>query len=120
MLHDPVSMPQTWYFQSERYVAAMIVITGSVQIRPEHRDAALALGVEHSRRSRAEPGCLAHNCHIDAEDPNRIVFLEEWAEMAAVKQHFAVPASGEFVRALTAMAVSAPEMKLLDAREIKR
>lgn len=112
-------MPQTWSFKSVRYVAGMIVITGSVQLRPEHRAAALALGVEHSRRSRAEPGCLAHNCHFDAEDPDRIVFVEEWADMAAVKQHFAVPASGEFVRALTAMAISPPVMKLLDAREIK-
>jgi quinol monooxygenase YgiN len=113
-------MPQTWYFQSEWYVAAMIVITGSVQISPEHRDAALALGIEHSRRSRAEPGCLAHNCHVDAEDLHRIVFLEEWTDMDAVKQHFAVRASGEFVRALTAMAIATPEIKLLDAREIKR
>lgn len=97
----------------------MIVITGSVQLRPEHLDAAIALGIEHSRRSRAEPGCIAHNCHIDAEDPCRIVFVEEWADMTAVKQHFAVPESGEFVRAMTAMAIAAPEMKLLEACEIK-
>jgi quinol monooxygenase YgiN len=97
----------------------MIVITGSVQLRPEHLDAAIALGIEHSRRSRAEPGCISHNCHIDAEDPGRIVFVEEWADMAAVKQHFAVPGSREFVRAMTAMAVAPPEMKLLEAREIK-
>ena len=63
----------------------MIIITGSAAIRPEHRSEALVLGVEHSARSRAEPGCIAHNCHVDAEDPNRIVFVEEWADTAAVK-----------------------------------
>lgn len=62
----------------------MIIITGSAIIRPEHVAEALALGIEHSARSRAEPGCIAHNCHIDAEDPARIVFVEEWADMAAV------------------------------------
>ena len=98
----------------------MIIITGSAIIRPEHRTEALALGVAHSARSRAEPGCIAHNCHIDAEDANRIVFVEEWADMAAVKVHFAVPASGEFVQRLGAMAVGAPKMKIFEAEEVAR
>ncbi len=96
----------------------MIIITGSIQVRPEHREEALALGIEHSRRSRSEPGCLAHNCHIDAEDPLRIVFLEEWADMAAVKTHFAVPASGDFVRRLNAMGDAPPVMRLFGAEAI--
>jgi quinol monooxygenase YgiN len=97
----------------------MILITGSVQLLPEHRDAAFALGIEHSARSRAEPGCLAHNCHADAEDPNRMVFVEEWADMAAVKAHFAVPESGEFVRKVAAMAVAAPVMRVFEAEEVR-
>ena len=97
----------------------MIIITGSANIRPEHRDAALRLGVEHSARSRGEPGCLAHNCNIDAEDPLRLVFVEEWADMAAVKVHFAVPESGQFVRGIAAMAETAPVMRLFGAEEIK-
>lgn len=98
----------------------MIIITGSATIRPEHFDAALKLGIEHSARSRAEPGCIAHNCHIDAENPLRIVFVEEWADMAAVKVHFAVPASGEFVRALGDWADGAPAMKIYAAEEVGR
>jgi quinol monooxygenase YgiN len=98
----------------------MIIIIGSATIRPEHFDAALKLGVEHSARSRAEPGCIAHNCHVDAEDPQRIVFVEKWADMAAVKTHFAVPASGEFVRALGGWAKGAPTMKIYEAQELPR
>ena len=96
----------------------MIIITGSAVIHPAHFAEALALGVERSARSRAEPGCIAHNCHVDAEDPNRIVFVEEWADLAAVKAHFGVPASGEFVRNLGAMAVGKPEMKIFEAEEL--
>ena len=96
----------------------MIIITGSATIRPEHRSEALVLGVEHSARSRAEPGCIAHNCHVDAEDPNRIVFVEEWADTAAVKAHFAVPESGAFVRRLGAMAVGKPDIQLFEAIEL--
>ncbi len=98
----------------------MIIITGSATIRPEHFNAALKLGVEHSTRSRAEPGCIAHNCHIDAEDPRRIVFVEEWADMAAVTTHFAVPASAEFVRMLRGWAEGAPVMKVYSAEEVGR
>ena len=96
----------------------MIIITGSATILPEHRTEALALGVEHSARSRTEPGCIAHNCHVDAEDASRIVFVEQWADMAAVKVHFAVPASGEFVRRLGAMAVGAPVMRIYSAQDV--
>ena len=97
----------------------MIIITGSAQIRAEHFEEALHLGIEHSARSRAEPGCLAHNCHVDAEDPLRIVFVEEWADMAAVKVHFTVPESGEFVRAIGAMAEAAPVMRIFEASQLR-
>ena len=97
----------------------MIIITGSIVIHPEHRAEALTLGIAHSQRSRAEPGCITHNCHSDAEDPNRIVFVEEWADMAAVKVHFAVPASGDFVRKLTSMGDQPPIMRLFTAEQLR-
>ena len=96
----------------------MIIITGGAAIKPKHLAEAAALGVEHSTRSRAEPGCIAHNCHVDAEDANRIVFVELWADMAAVQVHFAVPESAAFVRQLGAMAVARPEMRLYEATEL--
>ena len=56
-----------------------------------------ALGAGHSARSRSEPGCLAHNCHIDVENDLRLVFVEEWESVEAVRAHFALPASRAFV-----------------------
>lgn len=96
----------------------MIIITGSAILKPETHDAAIARGAEHSARSRAEPGCIAHNVHVDAEDARRLVFLELWADLAAVKAHFAVPASGAFVRALSGMTEGAPEMKIFKAEDV--
>ena len=37
----------------------MIIVTGSVVVKDELREQALALSLEHVRRSRAEAGCLA-------------------------------------------------------------
>ena len=47
------------------------------------------------------------------------MFVEEWADMAAVKAHFAVPASGEFVQQLWAWAVGRPVIKIFEAEEVK-
>ena len=69
-----------------------------------------------ARRTRLHRAQL----HIDAEDANRIVFVELWADLAAVQVHFAMPESGAFVRQLGVMAVGRPEIRLFEADEIAR
>ncbi|MCW5646874.1 MAG: antibiotic biosynthesis monooxygenase [Sphingopyxis sp.] len=96
----------------------MILITGHVILTPEHRERMIALGAEHSARSRGEAGCLAHNCHIDVENPDRLVFVEEWADMAAVRAHFAVPASGAFVAEMRALSPQSPVMRIFSAEDV--
>jgi quinol monooxygenase YgiN len=96
----------------------MIIITGHVIAKPETRAELIAICAAHSQRSRAEPGCLAHNVHVDCEDQARLVFLEEWADAASVMAHFRVPASGEFVKAISALAAVPPEMTLYRAETV--
>lgn len=95
----------------------MILITGSVVVRPEHLAEAERLCVEHSVRSRSEPGCLHHAAHRDLEDARRIVFVERWADRAAVDAHFAVPASLAFVQAIGGLAAESPSMQVMDVIE---
>ena len=80
----------------------MIVVTGSVTAREDSLDQVRALSLEHVHRSRQEAGCISHAAHVDCENPLRLVFIEQWADRAALLAHFAVPASRNFVRALTA------------------
>jgi quinol monooxygenase YgiN len=96
----------------------MIIITGGARTRPDSHAEMVALCALHSQRSRAEPGCIAHNVHVDCEDGARLVFLEVWADMAAVKTHFAVPESGGFVKALSTLAAGPPAMTLYSADEL--
>lgn len=93
----------------------MIIVTGSVLSKPECIDEMLAFALDHVRRSRAEPGCLSHAVSRDAEEPLRLVFLERWADRAALQAHFAVPASRGFVKVLAAFAAEAPTMQLYEA-----
>ena len=97
----------------------MIIITGHIQLQPDRREAAITLGCEHSARSRAEAGCLSHNCYLDAEDENRLHFFEQWRDMAAVRKHFAVPESGAFVQQIAALASVPPEIAIYSAEEIE-
>lgn len=96
----------------------MILITGHVILIPEHCERMIALGAEHSARSRGEAGCLAHNCHIDVEKPDRLVFVEEWADIAAVRAHFALPASAAFVTEMRALSPQPPVIRIYEARDI--
>jgi quinol monooxygenase YgiN len=96
----------------------MIIVTGSVLTNADNRAAIEAEGVAHCRRSRAEPGCIAHNCHYDVEHPERLVFVEKWADAAALLAHFAVPESGAFVRAIAALSTEAPGMEIYISEKI--
>jgi quinol monooxygenase YgiN len=93
----------------------MIIVTGSVQARPDALDEVLRLSLEHVRRSRTEPGCLLHSVHQDVEDDHRVVFVEHWADTEALGAHFKVEASHEFVKAVTALAAAAPTIEIYEA-----
>ncbi len=97
----------------------MLIVTGTIQARPETLDELLALSLDHVRRSRGEPGCLLHSVHRDVEDPLRLQFLEHWADADALRAHFRVPASAAFVQAAAPLAVGRPEMVIYDAQVTK-
>lgn len=94
----------------------MIIVTGSaVAASDEALPALVAASLEHVRRSRTEPGCLSHAVHHDAENPRRLVFLERWADLEALRAHFAVPASGEFVNAASTLTAESPTIEIYAA-----
>ena len=89
-----------------------IIVTGSVTGSEETMDALIAAALNHVRRSRTEPGCISHEVFRDVEEPNRLFLYERWADRAALDAHFAVPASGEFVRQLRGLATGDPTMHI--------
>ncbi len=74
----------------------MILVTGCIVAKEDCLAEALSLSLEHVRRSRLENGCIAHAVHQDVENPQRLVFVEEWADEASLAAHLAVPASQAF------------------------
>lgn len=97
----------------------MRIVLGSVVIREGLLPEALALSRARVARSRAEPGCLSHAVHHDTENPNRLVFVEEWQDQAALNLHFEVPASREFAKALAGLATEPPRMVCYEAAMVQ-
>jgi len=93
----------------------MLLVTGSIVARADTLEELVALSLDHVRRSRSEPGCLAHAVHRDVEDPRRLVFVEEWQDRAALAAHFALPESNAFVKAARALAAAPPSIQIYDA-----
>lgn len=97
----------------------MILVTASVTARNDSFDELRRLSLEHARRSRLEPGCLAHAVHGDCENPLRLVFVEQWADRAALAAHFAAPTSQDFVRSLKSLVAGASAIEIFDASRVE-
>jgi quinol monooxygenase YgiN len=98
----------------------MILVTGSVTARPETIDEVRRISLTHVHRSRTEPGCISHAVHVDCENPLKLVFVEQWADRAALLAHFAVPASRDFVRALQSLAAASTTIEIYDATKVDK
>jgi len=78
----------------------MIVVTGRVQIPAENRQRFLEIATEMCRCSREDEGCLGYRVYADLEQPERYIFIEEWADDEALHSHFRQPHTGTFMGAL--------------------
>lgn len=97
----------------------MIIVTGSVRTRPETEAELTALCRQHCARSRKEDGCLAHNVHTDCDDPSLLVFVEYWRDMAALKVHFALKESRDFVKTARLLSDGGTPIRIFEAEEVK-
>jgi quinol monooxygenase YgiN len=93
----------------------VILVTGTIRARPDTIDQVESLSLAHVRRSRDEPGCLLHSVQRDLEDPLRLVFLEQWVDQDALRAHFGVPASRDFVAQVSSLADEPPRMTVFSA-----
>lgn len=96
----------------------MIIVTGSFIAKEGQIETALELSLAHVVRSRLEAGCLLHAVHLDAENLNRLVFVEEWESMALLKAHFKVPESVAFANRITELAEVVEPLNMFDATRL--
>ena len=66
----------------------MIIIIARLQCKPGTEDEFVAAASEVVTKTLQEPGCLAYSCLRDVADGSKFVFIEEWADRDAIKEHF--------------------------------
>ena len=96
----------------------MIIVIGRVDILPERIDEAIAASTHHVKRSRGEPGCIAHDVAVDAQNPSSLIFVEYWSDPAALQVHFALDESKQFFQTISAMSDSAPDLQIYQAEQL--
>ncbi|GAB5468786.1 MAG: hypothetical protein Kilf2KO_18160 [Rhodospirillales bacterium] len=67
----------------------MLVITGTIRIRPDALEAARPIMRAVLEASRAEKGCLLYAYALDVLDPGLIRISEQWESMEDLKAHAA-------------------------------
>ena len=70
---------------------AHVTIIGTVTAKPEKRDELYGLLAAQVAPTRAEPGCINYDFHIDASDPYCFVFYENWQSLNDLDAHLAMP-----------------------------
>ena len=67
----------------------MIIVIGTFQVEPDHREEFVANRVQLMNHSRAENGCITYSFTADRIDPRAVVLTERWTDRAAFEAHIA-------------------------------
>jgi len=86
----------------------MIVIAGSVRVRPEARERAIQVALEMAAATQKEAGCRAYRFSADLTEPTLFYLHEEWDDAGALTRHFATPHMATFQAALPGLLAGPP------------
>ena len=78
----------------------MIIVQGTIPIKPECREQALALARRMADATRHEMGCISYDFYIGLSDPNTLMLFQEWSTMEALMGHFQTEHMEEFLQEL--------------------
>ena len=89
----------------------MIVVVGRVSTDADKREQLTRVAGTVAAASRNEPGCISYRVYEDIDVPNDFVFVEEWENDAALREHFGTAHIAEFMQAIPAAIIGAPDVK---------
>ena len=65
----------------------MITVVAKLTLKPDKKKEFKTLTEELRRESRKEKGCISYDLYEDINNPNVLIFLEEWRDEEAIKLH---------------------------------
>ncbi|MDH3644109.1 MAG: antibiotic biosynthesis monooxygenase [Gammaproteobacteria bacterium] len=78
----------------------MIIVHGTIPIRPDCRERALELAKAMTEATQSEMGCISYDFYVGLSDPNTLMLFQEWENMDALMGHFQTEHMDEFLREL--------------------
>lgn len=84
----------------------MIVVSGTIDLDPANRDAAVALTDTLVAATLQEEGCISYGFWLDPHHDGRFRVFEEWKDQAALDAHFAEPHMAVFMEGLGSLGVT--------------
>ena len=78
----------------------MIIVHGTIPIRPDCRERALELARTMTEATQTEVGCISYDFYVGLSDPNTLMLFQEWENMDALMGHFQTEHMDEFLREL--------------------
>ena len=78
----------------------MIIVHGTIPIRPDRRERALELARRMTEATLAEAGCISYEFFVGLSDPNTLMLFQEWDTMEALMAHYQTDHMEEFLREL--------------------
>lgn len=78
----------------------MIIVHGTIPLKPAAVDEALVLARDMAAATQAEPGCLSYDFYVGVSDPNTLLLFQEWETMEALMEHFKTAHMEVFLREL--------------------
>ena len=67
----------------------MVIVIAKVPVKPECKKALLDLAQGVMEATRAEEGCISYTLLDNTYDSGQCVFVEEWADLDALRKHAA-------------------------------
>lgn len=96
----------------------MILITATVQIKPEFWAEAIALAQDHVEKSRTEPGCISHNWYQHPEQEHTLFFYEQWQDQESINSHFAETYSKQLAVSFAQWSQEPPVLKFMPVADV--
>jgi quinol monooxygenase YgiN len=90
----------------------MIAVIAKIPVQPEKKEDALEAVKTLMTHVSQEEGTLLYTVNINDQDPNTLVFIEQYRDMEALNAHGASPHFKEFMKQSKEFAAGKPEINI--------
>jgi quinol monooxygenase YgiN len=98
----------------------MIIVAGTVTIRPEYRQQAIQSALQMALTTEVEDGCISYRFSADLQKPDTFCIFEVWETAEALERHFQTDHMRVFQQQLPQFLAGAPDIHRYEVGTVSR